>query len=42
MTINKMITKKIISFDLLSNSLKQFFKKSMEASLENLYVDLGA
>ena len=38
-----MITKEQrTSLDLLSNSLKQFFKKSMEASLENLYVDLRA
>ena len=37
-----MITKENNKLDLLSNSLKQFFKKSMEASLENLYVDLGA
>ena len=27
--------------DLLTNSLKQFFKKCMEASLENLCIDLG-
>ena len=31
-----------ICFDLLTNSLKQFFKKCMEASLENLCIDLGA
>ena len=33
---------KKISFDLLTNSLNQFLKKSMKASLENLYVELGA
>ena len=32
---------KKICFDLLTNSLKQFFKKCMEASLENLCIDLG-
>ena len=31
-----------ICFDLLTNSLHQFFKKCMEASVENLYVDLEA
>ena len=33
---------KEICLDLLTNSLKQFFKKCMETSLENLYVDIGA
>ena len=28
-------------FDPLTNSLNQFFKKSMEASVEKLYADLG-
>ena len=32
---------KEICFDLLTNSLKQSFKKCMDASMENLYVDLG-
>ena len=32
---------KEICFDLLTNSLKQSFKKCMDASVENLYVDLG-
>ena len=32
---------KKICLDLLTNSLKQFFKKCMEASLENLCIDLG-
>ena len=40
--INEMISKEKICFDLLKNSLNQFFKKCMEASLENLYVDRGA
>ena len=39
---NEMIPKEKICFDLLTNSLNQFFKKCMEASLENLYVDRGA
>ena len=38
---NEMIPKEKIWFDLLTNSLNQFFKKCMEASLENLYVDQG-
>ena len=29
-------------FDPLTNSLDQFFKKCMEASVEKLYADLGA
>ena len=33
---------KEICFDLLTNSLNQFFKDSMQAIVENLYVDLGA
>ena len=28
-------------FDLYTNSLNQFFKKCMEASVENFHVDLG-
>ena len=40
--INEMIPKEKIYFDLLTNSLNQFFKKCMEASLKNLYVDRGA
>ena len=42
MKINKMITKRKILSDLLTNSLKQFFKDM--ASLKNLYVNqnLGA
>ena len=39
--INEMIPKEKIYFDLLTNSLNQFFKKCMEASLKNLYVDRG-
>ena len=41
MRIKKMITKKKC-LDLLSNSLNTFFKKCIEISLENLYVDIGA
>ena len=41
MRINKWSLKEIC-FDLFTNSLNQFFKKCMEASLENLYVDCGA
>ena len=33
---------KEICFDLLTNSLNQFFKKFMEARVKNLYLDLGA
>ena len=33
---------KEICFDLLTNSLNQFFKKFMEARVNNLYLDLGA
>ena len=40
--INEMISKEKICFDLFKNSLNQFFKKCMEASLGNLYVDRGA
>ena len=40
--IDEMIPKEKICFDLLTNYLNQFFKKCMEASLENLYVDRGA
>ena len=40
--INEMIPKEKICFDLLTNSLNQFFKKCMEAGRENLYVDRGA
>ena len=40
--INEMIPKEKICFDLLTNSLNQFFKKCMEANLENLCVDRGA
>jgi len=45
MSINIMITldmyNKEICFDRLTNSLKQSFKKCFDASVENLYVDLG-
>ena len=41
MRINKWSLKEIC-FDLFTNSLNQFFKKSMKAILEDLYVDLGA
>ena len=40
MRINKIITKRKI-FDLLSNSLNQFFKEMYGDQLENLYVDIG-
>ena len=29
-------------FDLSSNSLNKFFKKCIQISLENLYLDIGA
>ena len=41
MRINKIITKRKI-FDLLSNSLNQFFNEMYGDQLENLYVDIGA
>ena len=41
MRINKIITKRKI-FDLLSDSLNQFFKEMYGDQLENLYVDIGA
>ena len=41
MRINKMITKRKI-FDLLSNSLNQFFKEMYGDQSGELYVDIGA